>query len=72
MLPGKVGKTPRSVLVAMLGNGTHGRRTVVPEPRTDRLAVEAPVSVPDPYSTPMQWKRVRKHEDQSTEHCQQA
>ena len=26
----------------------------MPEPRTDRLAVEAPVSVPDPDSTPMQ------------------
>ena len=28
---GKVGETPRSVLVAMFGDGTHGRGTVVPK-----------------------------------------
>ena len=28
---GKIGETPRSVLVAMFGDGTHGRSTVVPE-----------------------------------------
>ena len=39
---GKVGETPRSVLVATFGSGTH------------RLAVEAPISVPDPDATPMQ------------------
>ena len=40
----KIGETPRSVLVAMLGN-----------PSTARLAVEAPpISVPDPDATPMQ------------------
>ena len=40
---GKVGETPRSVLVAMFGDGTHGRSTVAP-----------PISVPDPDATPMQ------------------
>ena len=42
-----------SVLVAMFGDGTHGRSTVVPESQSG--AVEAPsISVPDPGATPMQ------------------
>ena len=53
----KIGETSRSVLVAMFGDATHGRSTIVPEnPKTARLvAVEAPpTSVPDPDATPMQ------------------
>ena len=52
---GKVGETPRSVLVAVFGDGTHGRSTVVPNPRAARSAVEAPpISVPDPDAALMQ------------------
>ena len=48
-------ETPRSVLVAMFGNGTHGWSTVVPESQEAKLAVEAPpICVPDPDATPMQ------------------
>ena len=43
-----------------------------PNPRTARLAVEAPpISVPDPDDHRCSWKRVKKHGDPSTEHCQQ-
>ena len=53
----KVGETPRSVLVAMFGNGTHGWRCRLCQktPEQQVFAVEAPpISVPDPDATPMQ------------------
>ena len=35
---GKVGETPRSVLVAMLVDGTHGRDTVVPKSQSGKVS----------------------------------
>ena len=35
---GKVVETPRSVLVAMLGDGTHGRSTVVPKSQSGKVS----------------------------------
>ena len=35
---GKVGETPRSVLVAMFGNGTHGWSAVVPKPQSSKAS----------------------------------
>ena len=35
---GKVGETPRSVLVAMFGDVTHGRSTVVPESQDSKVS----------------------------------
>ena len=35
---GKVGETPRSVLVAMFGEGTHGRSAVVPKPQSGEVS----------------------------------
>ena len=34
----KIGETPRSVLVAMLGHGTHGRSTVVPKSQSSKAS----------------------------------
>ena len=52
----KLEKTPRSVLVAMFGDGTHGRSTVVPKSQSGKVSCcEAPpISVLDPDPTPMQ------------------
>ena len=35
---GKVGETPRSSLVAMFGDGTHGRSTVVPKSQSSKVS----------------------------------
>ena len=35
---GKVEETPRSVLVAMFGVGTHGRSTVVPKSQSSKVS----------------------------------
>ena len=35
---GKVGETPRSVLVATFGDGTHGRSTVVPKSESGKVS----------------------------------
>ena len=61
---GKVEETPRSVLVAMFGAGTHGRSTVVPE------SLDSKVSYQIQMQHRCSWKRVREHTDPSTEHCQ--
>ena len=66
---GKIEETPRSVLVAMFGDGTHGRSTVVPESQDCKVSCRSATDFC--ARSGCCTGAARKHVDQNTEHCQE-